>query len=339
LQNFKNEKKMKNILLAFFVVAISFAHEKPKYQTNFPIQPITESPNYFGKKAKVIAPYDLCDGCGCGASGGSMGFASMLNSNFVGVRYFNQQYRSNDGLYTNSPWRNERFNTVQVWARIPVFKRFQISALIPYNYHERETTKENQSISGLGDITVLALATVYKTKSDTISNAFQHNLQAGVGVKLPTGAYKEANSGSVNPSFQLGTGSWDVLFSTEYVIKKKKLGWNNMVNYIVKNQNEKYYRFGNQFNYSSSFFYLLENETLAFAPQVGISGEVYGSNYQYNQEVKNTSGDVVFSKFGFELGYKKWSFGSTLQLPINQNLVGGLVEAKSRWSLNINFKL
>ena len=55
--------------------------------------------------------------------------------------------------------------------------------------------------------------------------------------------------------------------------------------------------------------------------------------------MKNTSGDVVFSKFGFELGYKKWSFGSTLQLPINQNLVGGLVEAKSRWSVNINFKL
>jgi hypothetical protein len=330
---------MKKILLAFFVVAISFAHEKPKTPASFQVKPIIENPYYFGKKAKATAPYYFCDGCGCGASGGSMGFASMLNSNFVGVRYFNQQYRSNDGLYTNSPWLNERFNTVQVWARIPVFKRFQISALLPYHEHERETTKGNQTISGLGDITVLALATVYKTKTDTISAGLQHNLQAGVGVKLPTGEYQEANSGSVNPSFQLGTGSWDVLFTTEYVIKKKKLGWNNMANYIVKNQNEKYYRFGNQFNYSSSLFYLLENETLAFAPQVGISGEVYESNYQYNQEVKNTNGDVVFSKFGFELGYKKWSFGSTLQLPINQNLVGGLVEAKSRWSVNINFKL
>ena len=33
---------------------------------------------------------DECDACGCSASGGSMGFASMLNSNFVGIRYFNQ---------------------------------------------------------------------------------------------------------------------------------------------------------------------------------------------------------------------------------------------------------
>lgn len=332
-------KKMKNILIAFFIVAVSFANEKPKASNPFSLKSVMESPYYFGKKQNAAALTFFCDGCGCGASGGSMGFASMLNSNFIGVRYFNQQYRSNDGLYTNSPWLEENFNTVQVWARIPVYKGFQLSAFVPYNYHDRETTTGNKSIRGLGDITVLALATVYKTKVDTISNSFQHNIQAGVGVKLPTGEYKETNSGSINPSFQLGTGSWDVLFTTEYVMKKNKLGWNNMVNYIVKNQNEKYYQFGNQFNYASTLFYLLENELLAFAPQVGISGEIYESNSQFNQEVKNTSGDVVFSKFGFELGYKKWSFGTTVQVPIHQNLLNGLVEAKSRWSLNINYKL
>jgi hypothetical protein len=34
---------------------------------------------------------------GCSASGG-MGFSSMLNSNFVGIRYFNQSYSSRDGI-------------------------------------------------------------------------------------------------------------------------------------------------------------------------------------------------------------------------------------------------
>jgi hypothetical protein len=38
-----------------------------------------------------------CDACGCSASGGSMGFSSM-NSNFVGIRYFNQSYSSRDGI-------------------------------------------------------------------------------------------------------------------------------------------------------------------------------------------------------------------------------------------------
>jgi len=36
-------------------------------------------------------------------------FASMLNANFVGIRYFNQQYKSSDGLYSNSPWYRENF--------------------------------------------------------------------------------------------------------------------------------------------------------------------------------------------------------------------------------------
>lgn len=330
---------MKNILLAFFVSTILYAHEKPKPNQKFSYKLSLPTTNYLKKHTTKSLFLDDCDGCGCGASGGSMGFASMINSNFVGVRYFNQQYKSNDGLYSNSPWLNENFNTVQVWARVPVFKKFQVSALIPYHNHERETQSENQSISGIGDITVLALTTVFKSKTDTVSTSFKHNLQAGMGVKLPTGAYKQANSGSVNPSFQLGTGSWDVLLTSEYVIKKKKFGLNNMINYIIKNENGKYYRFGNQFNYASTIFYLFENKKFAFAPQIGLAGELYESNYQYNQKVKNTSGDVLFSKFGFELGYKKWSFGSNLQLPINQNLVGGLVEATSRWSVNVNFKL
>jgi hypothetical protein len=53
------------------------------------------------------------DACGCSASGGSMGFSSMLNSNF-GIRYFNQSYSSRDGIFANSPWIDENFNTAQI---------------------------------------------------------------------------------------------------------------------------------------------------------------------------------------------------------------------------------
>jgi hypothetical protein len=41
---------------------------------------------------QLIAMAFDCDACGCSASGGSMGFSSMLNSNFIGIRYFNQSY-------------------------------------------------------------------------------------------------------------------------------------------------------------------------------------------------------------------------------------------------------
>jgi hypothetical protein len=279
----------------------------------------------------------MCDACGCSASGGSMGFASMLNSNFVGIRYFNQHYKSSDGLYSNSVWYNESFNTVQVWARIPVYKNIQISALVPYHFHNRETATGSQEIKGVGDITVLGMYRLYQTHKD--STFLVHALQVGGGVKLPTGKFDQANAGNVNPSFQVGTGSWDYLLATEYIVKRKKFGLNTMLNYVFKTENEKKYRFGNQFNYSSTFFYLYEKNKFSLAPQVGFAGEVYGSNYQYSEIVRKSSGDIFFGKLGVEVGKNKFSMGANVMLPINQNLASNRVEANYRWSVNLNYSL
>ena len=177
-----------------------------------------------------------CDACGCSASGGSMGFSSMLNNNFVGVRYFNQSYSSRDGIFANSPWVDENFNTIQIWSRIPVTERIQVSALVPYHFHNRELSTGKESIEGIGDITVMAMYAVYLTQKDSVT--YSHKLQIGGGVKAPTGKYVMGNnSGSVNPSFQVGTGSWDYILATEYVIKRKQLGLNTMVNYNFKTEN------------------------------------------------------------------------------------------------------
>ncbi|MET3031265.1 transporter, partial [Flavobacterium johnsoniae] len=112
-------------------------------------------------RLEMMEDFD-CDACGCSASGGSMGFSSMLNNNFVGLRYFKQSYTSRDGIFANSPWIDENFNTIQAWARIPITEKIQISALVPYHFHERELTAGTQSIEGLGDITIMGLYTVYE---------------------------------------------------------------------------------------------------------------------------------------------------------------------------------
>lgn len=280
---------------------------------------------------------DDCDACGCSASGGSMGFASMLNANFVGIRYFNQQYKSSDGLYSNSPWYDENFNTAQVWARIPIVKNIQLSVLLPYHFHSRDTKTGKQDIKGLGDITVLAMYRLYQTHKD--STFLVHTLQLGGGVKAPTGKFNETNSGSLNPSFQLGTGSWDYILASEYTVKRKQFGFNTMLNYIVKSENQKFYRFGNQFNYAGTFFYLHEKNGFSFAPQFGFAGEVYESNYQRGHRLKNTAGDILFSKVGVEFGKDKFSLGISTMLPIQQHLSSGNVEAQYRCSVNLNYSL
>ncbi|THF51302.1 transporter [Flavobacterium supellecticarium] len=318
--------KKYSLVVVLFWSVFTYAAEKDSLGIN-PYQ------NYF----RSLEYFEECDACGCSASGGSLGFSSMLNTNFVGIRYFNQRYKSNDGLFSDSPWYEENFNTIQVWGRIPIVKKVQVSVLVPYHFHNRETVTGAQDISGLGDLTVLGMYTVYETVKD--SAVFSHSVQLGAGVKAPTGKYREFSNGSVNPSFQVGTGSWDYIFAAEYVVKKGSLGLNTMGSYTVKTENEKYYRFGNQFNYSSTVFYFLNSDKYVFVPQLGVAGEVYGNNYQYKQLLRNTAGDILFGKAGIEIGRDKFSFGANVMVPINQNLTGGRVEAQYRWSVNLNYTL
>lgn len=282
--------------------------------------------------------FDDCDACGCSANGGSMGFSSMASSNFVGLRYFYQSYTSKDGIFNNSPWVDENFNTVQIWARIPLTKRLQISALLPYHSHSRERATGNETINGLGDLTVLAMYSVLPMPKD--SATFNHKLSLGGGIKAPTGQFDaENNKGSVNPGFQLGTGSWDYLLAAEYLLTRKKFGLNTMFNYAIKTENEKLYQFGNQINYGSTLFYMTDFGKMQFVPQLGIAGELFESNSQYEQEVPDSAGDIIFTKVGFEAGIKKWSVGLHAMLPINQNLSNGKVESNYRWSVNLNYSL
>lgn len=295
----------------------------------------TESTLFSEKTNLFVMPF--CDACGS-AGGGSMGFASMLNTNFVGVRYFYQSYQSRNGLYSNSPWYAENYNTVQAWARIPILKKVQLSVLVPFQFHNRENIDGKQNISGLGDITLLGMYQLYQTKKD--STFFGHTLLTGGGIKFPTGKFNETNNtGAVNQSYQVGTGSWDFQLLTEYIIRHKKIGFNTTLNYIIKSENEKYYRYGNQLNYAGTLFYLYEKNDISIAPQLGFAGELYGSNYQHKQELKDTSGDILFSKIGFEIGRKKLSIGANTMLPINQNLAGGNMKANYRWSINLNYSL
>lgn len=318
---------MKKIIFFILLAQLSWAKEKDSLAIK----------NQF-LNLKLVSLEDLCDACGCSANGGSMGFASMINNNFVGIRHLNQLYKSKNPLYTDALWYDEKYNTTQVWARIPVFKNIQITILIPYHFHQRNTETSSQEISGIGDITLLAFYQIYNTKNDSL--AVKNTLQIGFGVKIPSGKFDEVNnSGSINQSYQLGTGSWDYPLAIEHILKLKKLGMNNSINYIVKTANEKAYQYGNQLNYGSTIFYLFEKNETTIAPQIGFAGEIYNENMHYKQTLKNTKGDILFGKIGLEMGKNKYSLGLNLMLPLQQNLASGNLEAVHRWSVNFNYAL
>lgn len=285
-----------------------------------------------------------CDACGCSNNGGSLGMGGVIENNFVGIRYLFQKYQSKDGIFNDSPIINEYFNTIQVWSRIPIIKNLEVQAFIPFHFHNREYVDKTTSINGLGDASILINYTIidqikgnYNKKTDKVSSS-NHLLKIGIGVKLPTGTYNKAINNSINPSFQLGTGSFDVISNLQYTFKYNNFGITNYANYYVKTVNEEQYRFGNQFNFNSTLFYVFKDvKKRTFVPSTGISGEFYDPNEQFNLPIKKTEGYALFGNIGLEYNTKNITLGASSMYPINQKLAQGTIKTKYRTSLYVNY--
>lgn len=110
--------------------------------------------------------------------------------------------------------------------------------------------------------------------------------------------------------------------------------------YTIKTENKKHYQFGNQWNYAVTGFYRLwRNENSILSGKLGLQGEVYDRNKQFGENMPNTAGSALYGKLGFEVSYQKWSTGSELMLPAYTRLAGRDIEAKSRFSIFVNFGL
>tara|TARA_R110002049_G_scaffold3514_1_gene26313 strand:- start:5782 stop:6801 length:1020 start_codon:yes stop_codon:yes gene_type:complete len=287
--------------------------------------------------------YEFCDTCGCGSSGGSMGYGTGLNNNFFGLRYIGQEYRSRDGIFADSPWIQENFNTLQAWGNFAVTKRTLLNIIVPYQFHNRSFPDNNtQEINGLGDISILGFYNVLPVTPDSIiSITPEHYIQLGGGIKMPTGNYDKANnSGSVNPSFQVGNGSWDYILAMNYGFTYRNWGISTLLNYTLKTKNPKGYQFGNQLNYGINAFktYYVSN-SLALTPQLGLAGESYGTNKEFDMEVANSKGSVFLGKISVEATYNRYSLGLIGMLPIDQNLNNNKVELNNRVSVYLNVNL
>jgi len=289
----------------------------------------------------------LCDLCGCSTSSGSFGFGTLSNANFVGVRYIYQNFESKNGIFENSPISKETFNTIQLWAQIPINDSFYVTTSLPYQDLTRDFNNVKENLNGLGDASVIGWYkhVFYKKKDESVvdfnpnKEPSGHSLQFGLGVKLPTGKFEQRLADNINPGFQVGTGSIDGVFSLGYNYGSDKFGVNTLLSYYLKGENKNDYQFGDQFSYAVNFFTAIPRQKMNIMPFVGLSGDVYDSITQYDETLRDTDGNIVNFSFGSELAIEKFIFGASYTLPVSQSLFGDNVQSKQRLSVYVNFAL
>lgn len=313
-------KKLILIIFSILNISISATEKDSLYIPKYDTQNLLKTQEFF------------CDACGCAAGNGSSGFESLLNPQFIGIKYFAQHYKAKENLFTNELTQDQYFNTIQIWGKIPITEKLSVYGSLPFQFHEKKTLQGDIRINGIGDASLMGIYQILNSK-----NTF-HQLNGGFGVKIPIGKFDEKGISGVNPSFQLGTGSWDYQLALNYKFQKNLFALIINTDYTIKTENKKHYQFGNQWNYAvTGFQRIWRNENSIISGKLGLQGEVYDWNKQFGEVMPRTAGSALYGKIGFEASYKKWSIGSEVMLPAYTNLASGDIEAKSRFGLFVNF--
>ncbi|MBI2413423.1 MAG: transporter [Deltaproteobacteria bacterium] len=146
---------------------------------------------------------------------------------------------------------------------VPVTERFQLLGSLPYVINDMDMMSRSamgmtmdmsmETISGLGDATVIGLYTLYTDAPVRLTE----RLTAGLGVKLPTGSTSERSpSGSlIHAMMQPGTGSWDPLVMLNYMRAYYPLVLQANLLYQLTTEGYNGYEFGDRFTYDLSARY------------------------------------------------------------------------------------
>lgn len=283
----------------------------------------------------AAAPVYACDVCGASGSSQGLGILPQFYKHFVGVQY---QYRSFNSAHptlfdnTKEERSSEYYNTMQVWGKANIGKRIQAFAFLPYQYNNRVTDTGRSTYSGLGDASILAMATIVRT-GDSSHSKVKHILLAGGGIKAPTGERSTGTATGEMMNIQTGSGSWDFIASANYTMRGRNAGFNADASYTFTTTNSANYKYGDRLSVSLSGFYWWKVNNVVLQPQMGIRGD-YAlhdyDNYSRKWLNYNTGGYLTYITTGVQVYYKRMGLQCNYAIPIFQHYASGYVQSTQR---------
>jgi len=276
-----------------------------------------------------------CDVCGASGSSQGLGILPQFYNHFFGVQY---QYRSFNSAHpalfekAKEERSSEYYNTLQVWGKANIGRHVQLFGFLPYQYNNRVTDTGSNTYSGLGDASILAMATIVRT-ADSSNRRVKHILLAGAGIKAPTGKRSiGANSGEMM-NIQTGSGSWDFIASLNYTLRSGNTGFNTDASYTFTTTNNADYKYGNRLSVSLSGFYRWQVKNVVLQPQMGVRAD-YAlhdyDNYSRKWLNTNTGGYLTYITAGAQVYYKRIGLQCSYGVPVFQHYASGYVESTQR---------
>lgn len=230
----------------------------------------------------------------------------------------------------------ENYGTFELRGEYFPTRWFSIFASVPIVHNSRTVDGETYAnIWGVGDPVLMPKFRVLNTKNEDKPN---HRITVAAGIKFPLGSVTKQFEGiEQDLDMQPGTGSWDVLFSTEYLFVVNQFGMNTSISYKVNTENKYGYSYGDNMFSQLDFIYLYKKGDFRFFPKSGLYFEHGFQDRFMKNQIEDSGGSVLYFSLGFDAYWKGIQFIAMVQPAIAQSYNGLEIPAKVRLRAGINY--
>jgi len=282
-----------------------------------------------------------CDVCGGSLSASGIGLVPRYQSSFVGLRLQQRQFISRSHVHQNQvdEGSRERYSSLEFMGKWALRKNIHLYAFVPLNHNERVQGQSTWRLSGMGDASLLLNYVVFNRPLQ--SNRYRHLLQAGAGVKFPTGTCDAVRDQlMLNPNMQLGSGSWDGMMHLMYAGGVEKSGFQLEANYRYGTFNKLRYRFGNRLTAAATVYTrAFSRKRIQFLPTAGCQYEMARPDCQVQEMVDLSGGQSWQAQTGLQVFANRMQVGLQGGFPVINSISEGHVKPTPRWSVQFLYML
>ncbi len=276
---------------------------------------------------------------GCDMCSLYMGLHPNQVKNGISLKYRYSLYETSsshvhNGVVHSTNPQTRTFQTIETWAQLNLGRKMQVVVMLPFSMNSvEEKGLVMDAYNYIGDVQGLFRYQIYKTES---KNEVVSRVVIGVGLKAPTGKYNiNSNSGYLDQHIQTGTGSWDVIYNAGYLLKYKKISFNEEILYRMNTENNLNYQFADRFSSNSTLYYTLGNNTISIIPSLGYLLEFAKEDQLNDQAIINTNGTSHYLVAGVDSYYKMLNFNLNFQKAFVENLRDTQTSNKYRFIIGL----